>query len=86
MTNLRKNSGVCSHSTEVTLSDDGIIEKIVVVGGCDGNLNGISKLVVGMKATDAIARMKGTTCGSKRTSCPDQIALALEEALAKQQH
>ena len=49
MTYLRKNSGVCSHSTEVTLSDDGIIEKIVVVGGCDGNLNGISKLVVGME-------------------------------------
>ena len=50
-------------------------------GGCNGNLKGISQLLVGMKAEDAIARMQGTVCGSKSTSCPDQIAHALQAAL-----
>ena len=52
-------------------------------GGCNGNLKGISSLLVGMKAEDTIARMEGTRCGFKSTSCPDQIALALKEALAR---
>ena len=78
MTYTRKNKGVCSLSTEVTLTDDGVI-----VGGCNGNLKGISALLTGLRAEDAIRRLKGLTCGSKHTSCPDQIALALEEALAK---
>ena len=83
MTYTRKNKGVCSLSTEVTLTDDGVIESVTVVGGCNGNLKGICSLLKGMKAQDAIGRMRGTTCGSRPTSCPDQIALALEEALAK---
>ena len=52
-------------------------------GGCSGNLQGISRLVKGMKATDAIERMKGISCGGKPTSCPDQLAKGLEEALKK---
>ena len=83
MTYTRKNKGVCSLSTEVTLTDDGVIESVTVVGGCNGNLKGVSSLLVGMDAADAIRRMRGTTCGPRPTSCPDQIALALEEALAK---
>ena len=83
MTYTRKNKGVCSLSTEVTLTDDGVIESVTVVGGCNGNLKGISALLKGMKAEDAIARMEGTTCGPRPTSCPDQIAKNLKKALAE---
>lgn len=61
--------------------EDGIIRKVEVQGGCSGNLQGISKLLVGMRAEDAIARMEGIRCGWKNTSCPDQLAKALREAL-----
>ena len=81
MTYTRKNQGVCSSSTTVTIDENGIITDAQVVGGCNGNLKGIAKLVEGMKAEDVIERIKGTTCGFKRTSCPDQLATALEEAL-----
>ena len=74
--------GVCSRRMTVEL-EDGIIRNVQVEGGCNGNLQGISRLVVGMKATDAIERMKGISCGGKPTSCPDQLARALEEALKK---
>lgn len=77
----RKNQGTCSVLTRVDLADDHTIRKVEVMGGCNGNLKGISQLLVGMKAEDAIQRMKGTTCGPRPTSCPDQISRALEEAL-----
>lgn len=83
MTYTHTNKGTCARSTEVVLSDDHIIEDIIIIGGCNGNLKGIRQLLIGMKAEDVIARVKGTMCGTKGTSCPDQIALALEEALAK---
>ncbi len=83
MTYTRKNNGVCSVSTEITLSDDKIIENVTVLGGCDGNLKGVCTLLQGLSAQQAISRLKGITCGRKSTSCPDQIALALEEALTK---
>ena len=73
--------GVCSRAYHIVASD-GVIDSIDIVGGCDGNLKGIRQLLRGMKAEDAIARMKGVRCGNKQTSCPDQIACALEEALA----
>lgn len=82
-TYVHNNRGTCSVRTEVALNDDHTIQSVAVVGGCNGNLKGISQLLVGMKAEDAIARMQGTTCGFKATSCPDQIALALKEALTK---
>lgn len=81
MTYTRKNKGVCSLSTEVTLTDDGVIESVTVVGGCNGNLKGICQLVTGMKAEDVIARLDGTLCGFRNTSCPDQIAQNLKKAL-----
>ena len=72
--------GVCSRRMTVEL-EDGIIRDVRIEGGCNGNLQGISRLVVGMKATDAIERMQGISCGGKPTSCPDQLAKALTEAL-----
>ena len=75
--------GVCSRRMVVELSDSGVIENVRIDGGCSGNLQGISRLVVGMKAEEAIARMEGISCGGKGTSCPDQLAQALRIALAK---
>ena len=74
--------GVCSREMRVEV-EDGIIRRVEVVGGCDGNLKGISKLLVGMRAEDAIERMEGIRCGFKHTSCPDQLARALRECLEK---
>lgn len=81
MTYTYKTKGVCSQLMRVELSADGVIENVEVVGGCNGNLQGISRLVRGMKATDAIERMRGIRCGFKDTSCPDQLATALTLAL-----
>ena len=83
MTYERRNRGTCSVLTRVELNNDHTIENVEVLGGCNGNLKGICQLLKGMKAEDDIARMKGTTCGSKPTSCPDQISLALQEALER---
>ena len=83
MTYTYNNKGTCSVRTVVELNDDHTIKSVQVLGGCDGNLKGIAKLLPGMKAEDAIARMEGTTCGRKPTSCPDQIAQALKGALAE---
>ena len=82
MTYTYNNKGTCSVRTVVELNDDHTIKSVQVLGGCDGNLKGIAKLLPGMKAEDAIARMEGTTCGRKPTSCPDQIAQALKGARA----
>jgi len=72
-----KPKGVCSTSIDIDL-DNGIIQSVSFTGGCNGNLQGISKLVEGMDAKDAIQRLKGIRCGFKSTSCPDQLAQALE--------
>ena len=74
--------GVCSRAMQVEVDDQGVIREMQVLGGCNGNLQGISRLV-GMKAEDAIARLKGIDCGGKGTSCPDQFARGLEKAMAK---
>lgn len=78
----RANKGVCSRSTKVVI-EDGIIKDVEIIGGCSGNIKGLIALVKGMKAEEAIERMKGITCGFKPTSCPDQLAITLEEALSK---
>ncbi len=80
MTYTYRPKGVCSQQIIIELDDD-VIESVKVLGGCHGNLQGISALVRGMKAQDAIERLRGIRCGFKTTSCPDQIAKALEEAL-----
>ena len=84
MTYTFRPRGVCSQEMRVDVDDQGIIQKLQVVGGCDGNLQGISALVVGMPAQEAIHRLKGIRCGFKPTSCPDQFACGLEKALSKQ--
>lgn len=83
MTYTFPNQGTCSRMTMIDLAPDHTIQSIQVMGGCNGNLKGICQLLAGMKAEDAIARMAGTTCGSKPTSCPDQISKALQEALER---
>ena len=83
MTYTYNNKGTCSVRTIVELNDDHTIKSVEVIGGCNGNLQGISRLVEGMKAEDAIARMRGIRCGFKNTSCPDQLAIALGDALAQ---
>nr|PZM88155.1 MAG: TIGR03905 family TSCPD domain-containing protein [[Clostridium] cellulosi] len=73
--------GVCSRRIHIVI-EDGIITKVSFEGGCHGNTQGVSRLVEGMKVEDVIKRLKGIKCGFKDTSCPDQLATALEEALA----
>lgn len=70
--------GTCSTSIEVEV-EDGKIKFVQFFGGCNGNLKGIASLVTGMEIEDAISRLKGIRCGFKPTSCPDQLAHALEE-------
>lgn len=77
MTINYKPRGVCSQMMEVTV-ENGIVAKVVITGGCDGNLQGISHLVVGMPADEAVRRMRGIRCGRKATSCPDQLSAAIE--------
>lgn len=72
--------GVCSNAIDVEV-EDGIIKSVEFTGGCNGNTQGISRLVAGMKVEDAISRLKGIKCGFKSTSCPDQLACALEEMI-----
>lgn len=72
--------GVCSKYMRFEI-EDGIIQNFEVIGGCHGNLQGIAALIKGMKVEDVIARFDGIHCRSKMTSCPDQIAQALKEAL-----
>ena len=70
--------GTCSTSIDVEV-EDGIIKFVQFYCGCNGNLQGISHIVEGMKIYDAISKLKGIRCGFKPTSCPDQLARALEE-------
>ena len=75
--------GTCSQ--QILFDVDGkTVRTIEFIGGCNGNLQGISRLVEGMKAEDAIERMRGIRCGFKNTSCPDQLSIALTEALAQE--
>ena len=74
--------GVCSRQIEVEL-EDGVVTALNFIGGCNGNLQGLSALAVGRKATDVIESLRGINCGGKGTSCPDQLSQALEAALAQ---
>ena len=73
--------GVCSRKINIEISDDGIIENVQFTGGCNGNTSGISALVRGMKAEEAISRLENIDCNGRGTSCPDQLARALKQAL-----
>lgn len=74
--------GVCSQLFEFSV-EDGKLVSLKVTGGCSGNLQGISKLVVGMEVDEVIRRLDGIRCGYKPTSCPDQLARALKETVSK---
>lgn len=73
-------TGVCSKKIDFEV-ENGIILDVKFVGGCAGNLLGISKLVKGMKVEEVISKLEGNRCGMKPTSCPDQLAKALKEAI-----
>ena len=78
-----RTKGTCSSKINFTLVD-GKIHNVKFTGGCSGNTQGVGVLVEGMDAAEAVKRMKGIRCGMKPTSCPDQLALALEAAMAKE--
>ena len=73
-----KTQGTCSQQIVIDIDGD-VITNVSFLGGCNGNLKGIGKLVIGMKIDDVIAKLDGITCGFKPTSCPDQLAQALKK-------
>ncbi len=70
--------GTCSKLIQLEV-EDGIVKNVQFLGGCNGNLQGISKLVQGMKVDDVIAKVEGISCNGRPTSCPDQLATALKQ-------
>ena len=77
--NVYKTKGTCSREIHYSVKD-GVVESIEVIGGCAGNLKGICRLITGMPVEQVIKAFKGVVCGGRGTSCPDQIAQALEQA------
>ena len=75
--------GICAQEMIVDVDEQGVIQSLQIVGGCDGNHKGIAALVKGMKAQEAVERLKGISCGPRPTSCPDQLARGLEQILTK---
>ena len=73
--------GTCSSQIDFDIDEQGVIRDVQFYGGCNGNLQGISILVRGMKASEAISKLQGIRCGYKNTSCPDQLATALSRAM-----
>lgn len=73
----------CCRTIKITLNDDNTIHDVSFIGGCNGNLKGIERLIEGMPADQVIERLKGVTCGAKGTSCPDQLSRALSELANK---
>jgi uncharacterized protein (TIGR03905 family) len=75
-----KTKGVCARQINLEI-EDGIVKDVKFIGGCNGNSSGISMLVKDMKVEDVIKKLKGIKCGFKNTSCPDQLAIALERII-----
>ena len=75
--------GVCSRNIEIEI-EDGIIQSAKYTGGCNGNTQGIGALIKGMKVEEAIKRLKGIDCNGRGTSCPDQLAIALEKIISNE--
>lgn len=72
--------GVCSQMMEIE-TEDNILKSVKVLGGCDGNLQGVGRLVEGMKIEDVLSRLEGIRCGWKDTSCPDQLCRAIRQVI-----
>lgn len=84
MRKVYETRGTCAKAIAIDLDEStGIINEVQFLGGCQGNTTGVAKLVQGQKAQDVISRLEGINCGMKGTSCPDQLAKALREILAK---
>ena len=81
MTYTYKTHGTCSREIKIEVND-GVVSKVSFIGGCNGNLQGIGQLVEGMNVEDVINKLKSIDCGGRGTSCPDQLAKALEEVIA----
>lgn len=81
MINNYKTHGTCSSQINVEIDDDGIIKNVEIVGGCAGNTKGIEKLVKGRNAKEVADLLRGTPCGMRGTSCPDQLAKAIDEMI-----
>ena len=79
MTYSYKTTGTCSQMIKLEIDDDQTIKSVSFLGGCNGNLQGISALVTGQKIDDVISKLEGIKCGFKQTSCPDQLAQALKK-------
>ncbi len=77
---IYKPTGVCSKQIDIELDGD-VIKSVKFTGGCSGNTQGVAALVAGMKVSDAISRLDGIRCGIRETSCPDQLAKALKQAI-----
>ena len=75
---MYRTSGVCARAIYVLLDDQDVIQAVKFDGGCDGNHKGLEALCIGQKASEVAPKLKGLTCGFKNTSCPDQLAKALE--------
>ena len=75
--------GICARHITIVLDDQDRVQDLSFVGGCDGNHKGLTALVRGMKAQEAMDRLSDIKCGFKQSSCPDQVAVALKQALAK---
>lgn len=71
--------GTCSRVIDIDVDENNIVRKVGFIGGCHGNLQGIARLVEGLPADQVIEKLKGIRCGAKATSCPDQLANALEQ-------
>ena len=78
-----KTKGVCAQGIEFEIDDNKKVHNIKFTGGCSGNTQGVARLVEGMDVNEAISRMKGIDCNGRGTSCPDQLAKALEQAIQK---
>lgn len=78
-----KPSGICAGHITIVLDDQERVQDLSFVGGCDGNHKGLTALIKGMTADEAISRLSGIRCGYKQTSCPDQVAVALKQALGR---
>ena len=79
---IYKTKGTCSRAISFDI-EDGKLRNVQFVDGCNGNLQGIGRLVEGMDAKECVSRLKGIRCGYKETSCPDQLARAIEKALGE---
>lgn len=73
-----KTSGTCAREIRFDVEND-VVKNVTFISGCSGNTQGVAALAEGMKVDDVIARLKGINCGGKGTSCPDQLAIALEQ-------